>query len=338
MRVLHIISEAPPTRSGFARSVECLSRELSKLGCKVDVVSARNIRHWKFGEIKLCYDFGRIYTLNLDGYDVVNIHGHTPTFSDNFLFSVKARARDKPLVYTFHCLVNFYLSPISKLYNKVMNYMIGLADRIVVTTPSYLSFVKFSDKVRLIPWGVDYDFFHNRREKTDGYNVLFVGQMRPYKGLGILLKAIRGLDLNLHIIGDGPDRYRYQTLARRLSLKNEYFYGNLDDVKLREFYSRCDVLAIPSVSENEAFGLVTLEAAAAGCAVIATDLPGLRDVVGPFGILVPPNDLNALRRALISLSREDVRSRYVEKGLREARKYSWEETGRKYAELYRELV
>jgi len=98
------------------------------------------------------------------------------------------------------------------------------------------------------------------------------------------------------------------------------------------------VLTIPSVSENEAFGLVTLEAAAAGCAVIATDLPGLRDVVGSFGMLVPPNDLEALRKALIHLSREDIRSRYIERGLREAKKYRWEETGRKYAALYRELV
>ena len=146
------------------------------------------------------------------------------------------------------------------------------------------------------------------------------------------------MDLNLHVIGDGPDRYRYQALAKRLSLNNVHFYGNIDDLKLREFYSRCDVLTIPSVSENEAFGLVTLEAAAAGCAVIATDLPGLRDVVGPFGMLVPPNDLEALRKALIHLSREDVRSRYIERGLREAKKYRWEETGRKYAALYRELV
>jgi len=219
-----------------------------------------------------------------------------------------------------------------------MNLLIGLVDRIVVTTPSYLNFVRFSDKVRLIPWGVDYEFFHNNRVKENGYNVLFVGQMRPYKGLNILLKAIKGLKLNLHIVGDGPDQYRYRNLAEKLDIPNVYFYGNIDDLKLREFYSRCDVLAMPSISENEAFGLVTLEAAAAGCAVIATDLPGLRDVVGRFGVLIPPNDLDALRNALTQLSDREVRLKYVERGLREARRYSWHETGRKYDSLYRELI
>ena len=91
MKILHIISEAPPIRSGFARCIECLNRELSKRGYEVDVVSAKDIKHWKVGEIKICYDFGRIYTLNLEDYDLINIHGHTPTFSDNFLFSAKVK-------------------------------------------------------------------------------------------------------------------------------------------------------------------------------------------------------------------------------------------------------
>jgi len=338
LKALHIISEEPPVRSGFARCIDRLSRELANFGFEVDVLSVKRIKHWRVGEIKLCYDFGKIYTSRFDEYDIINIHGHTPTFSDNFLFSAKLRGCGKPIVYTLHCLVNFYLSPFSKFYNWVMNNLLGLADRVVVTSPSYKRFLRCREKVKVIPWGVDYEFFHAKRQNSDGYNVLFVGQMRPYKGLSLLLKAVKGLDLNLHVVGDGPDFPRYFELARKLNLSNVRFYGNIDDFKLRGLYSSCDVLVVPSVSMNEAFGLVTLEAAAAGCAVIASSLPGLSDVVRNFGVLVPPRDLGSLRDALIMLSDEDVRLKYVKRGFVESLKYRWRDVGERYAELYREVL
>ena len=137
---------------------------------------------------------------------------------------------------------------------------------------------------------MDIDKFSGNRAPHEGYRVLFVGQMRPYKGLKVLLQAVKGIDAQLSVVGDGPDRARYEEYARAWRVENVRFYGAVSDGTLRQMYLNNDVLALPSVSLNEAFGLVTLEAAAAGCAVVASDILGLRDIVKEFGLLVKPNN------------------------------------------------
>ena len=337
MKVLHLISEQPPIHSGFSRCIHHLSRELKKQGHEVAVVSTKHIRRWKFGEIKLVYDLPKIFQLNIKEYDIINIHGHTPTFSDSLLIAMKMKGA-APIVYTLHCLANFYVWPISKIYNQVMNKLIELADCIIVSTPSYAEYVRHAKNVYVVPWGVDYEFFHQPRKEHNGYNILFVGQMRPYKGIDILLKVAKELDAKFHIVGGGVYLKMYMKQAKKLQLSNVQFYGYLKDVELRNMYSQSDVLVLPSISTNEAFGLVALEAAAAGCVVVASDLPGVRDVVKPFGIIVPPGNLKALRETLMHFSMEENRVQYVEKGFKVAKKYSWSETGRKYDKVYKEVL
>lgn len=94
------------------------------------------------------------------------------------------------------------------------------------------------------------------------------------------------------------------------------FHRNLQDLELRGIYRRSDVLMLASLSTNEAFGLVTLEAAAAGCVVIASNLPGVRDIVKQFGILVLPGDMGALQETLLYLSGEENRMAYMQRGFK----------------------
>jgi phosphatidylinositol alpha-mannosyltransferase len=103
-------------------------------------------------------------------------------------------------------------------------------------------------------------------------------------------------------------------------------------------YLSSDVLVLPSVSMNEAFGLVTLEAASAGCAVVASDLPGLRDVVKEFGFLVKPKDPRGVRDALLTLGDEAVRAKYIAKGRRVVKEYSWQKVAEKYTRIYSEAI
>jgi glycosyltransferase involved in cell wall biosynthesis len=103
-------------------------------------------------------------------------------------------------------------------------------------------------------------------------------------------------------------------------------------------YLNNDVLALPSVSLNEAFGLVTLEAAAAGCAVVASDILGLRDIVKEFGLLVKPNNPQELREALLSLKDETVREKYATKGRYVVKEYSWRRVAEEYAKIYAEVI
>jgi rhamnosyl/mannosyltransferase len=267
----------------------------------------------------------------------VNIHGHTPTFSDRLF--VKAKLSGKRVVYTLHCMANYYLKPLATVYNHLFNQLISrFSDAVVVTSKSYYDMLRGCRRKYLIPWGVDLERFSGERIPHEGYRVLFVGQMRPYKGLKVLLEAITGLDAELWIVGDGPDRLEYEALAKKLGLERAHFFGSISEEELKKIYLSSDVLVLPSVSMNEAFGLVTLEADVAGCAVIASDLPGVRDIVKEFGILIKPYDVKGLREALLLLRDGSKRRKYVERGIEAAKKYSWRRAAEKYDKIYKKVI
>jgi glycosyltransferase involved in cell wall biosynthesis len=268
-----------------------------------------------------------------DNYDVINIHGHTPTFSDRLL--LKPTLAGKKVVYTLHCLVNYYFKPFTQLYNSVFNnVLLKRADAVVVSSKSYCDVARGCPRKYVVPWGVDVNKFSGNRVPHEGYRLLFVGQMRPYKGLKVLLQAVKDIDAQLSIVGDGSGRVRYEEYARKLDVRNVRFYGAVSDNVLRQMYLSSDVLALPSVSLNEAFGLVTLEAAAAGCAVVASNLLGLRDMVKEFGLLVKPNNPQKLKDALLSLRDETFREKYVAKGKCVATEHSWHKVAKEYAKIY----
>ena len=189
----------------------------------------------------------------------------------------------------------------------------------------------------VVPWGVDFKKFSGARVTHDGYNLLFVGQMRPYKGVKVLLQAVKDIDGQLRVVGEGPERAKYEKYAQKLKVRNVKFYGAVSDEVLRQMYLSSDVLALPSTSLNEAFGLVTLEAAAAGCAVTASNLMGVRDLVKEFGLLVEPNNPQKLRDALLNLRDETVRKKYVAEGRRVAKEHTWKKVAKEYSRIYTEV-
>ena len=104
----------------------------------------------------------------------------------------------------------------------------------------------------------------------------------------------------LLLAGQGPEEQVYRSLAAEVDLDIEFHIG-LDDVQLHGLYQRAHVVILPSVSRLEAFGLVLVEGMAAGCVPIASDLPGVREVVGQTGFLFPKGDVNRLASILRSL-------------------------------------
>jgi glycosyltransferase involved in cell wall biosynthesis len=305
------------------------------MGHEVDVLSAQDCNFKAVGDIKLVIDAGSISDHIKNGdYDGINIHGHTPTFSDRLL--LKSKLAGKRVVYTLHCLADYcYFKPITTLYNSMFNNVaLKLVDAVVVTSKSYYNMLHACSRKYIVPWGVDYNEFSGKRIPHDGYQLLFVGQMRPYKGMKVLFQAVKGIDAELSMVGDGHYRAEYEGYAHKLGLGNVHFYGVVSNDVLRRLYLSSDVLVLPSVGVNEAFGLVTLEAAAAGCAVVASDLPGVRDVVKEFGMLVKPNDSDSLKDALVTLKDKAVRKKYVSEGLGAVNKYSWRRVAGDYAEIY----
>jgi rhamnosyl/mannosyltransferase len=162
--------------------------------------------------------------------------------------------------------------------------MSNIADHVVVSTPSYGQRLgRFVDrgKLSVIPWGVDYKQFYSPPEKDSPFTVIFLGQMRPYKGLPVLLEAVRDLDgVRVWVIGDGHSAQEYHELATSLGLADINFWGRLPDNQMIDLMKQAHVIVLPSITRSEAFGIALLEGMAAGLVPVASHLPGVADVVG----------------------------------------------------------
>ena len=132
--------------------------------------------------------------------------------------------------------------------------------------------------------------------------MVFVGRLVPEKGVSVLAHAFAQVlssypNAMLVIVGDGPDRTSLEALAQQLQIaRRVVFAGAQNDVAL--FYLLADVVAIPS--QSEPFGIVAVEAMAAGRPVVASNVGGLADTVvdGRTGRLVPPGNAPAMAEAL----------------------------------------
>jgi rhamnosyl/mannosyltransferase len=231
-----------------------------------------------------------------------------------FLLLAGARGR-VPIVYTHHSALAIRgLERICDVYNRLHRRLAARADLILTTSQHYATTeaVAGGPPARVVPWGVDIRPATARPGHDGPLRVLFVGQMRTYKGLEWLLPAVAGrTELALTLVGDGPRRRVYEQTAARLGADNVRFLGRVPDDVLQAEYAASDVVVLPSVTQAEAFGLVVLEGMAAGCVPVVSDLPGVRDVVAGAGVVVPPRDAAALRTALLELAADDAHRKHL---------------------------
>ncbi|HYI66747.1 MAG TPA: glycosyltransferase [Candidatus Limnocylindrales bacterium] len=350
VRVLLLASEAPPVVSGIARFVDRVADGLRANGHQVDILSSADIPRWTRGEVRLSSfalkwpSFAR----RLPEYDAVHVIGPVPTLTDAFLLLVRGlgNVRRPAIAYTHICAVDLPgLGWACDVYGRLHRRLAGSADRIVAATEAYRSELgRIGAPVDLIPWGVETDAFRTgqraRRTAGDPLRVMFVGQMRPYKGVPHLLEAVAGHEeLSVTLVGGGGLLDDYRALAERLHATNATFAGRVPDEALRMLYAQHDVIVLPSTTRAEAFGLVLLEGMSAGCVPVASDLPGVREVAGPTGLLVPPNDPAALREALLQLARDperlaDLSTRSMER----SEQFDWRYTVAAYETLTQEMV
>jgi rhamnosyl/mannosyltransferase len=310
--ILIVTSEAPPIVSGIATCIDRLAAGLIAREHRVRVLSSTQIRRVAVGEWRLSSfvaHWPRI-ARRLGHFDVVNLHGPVPTMSDAFLWlSGWLPSHLRPaIVYTHHSPIDIKgASGMSACYNKVHKFLALRADRIVASSQHYARQhrSRYGPATVTIPWGADPRMpGTGPRDRPGGeLHVLFVGQMRPYKGVETLLAAAAGQPwLRLTLVGEGAELARYRRLAERLGVDNTRFTGRVSPAELHHHYEVNDVVVLPSVTRAEAFGLVLLEGMVAGCVPVASDLPGVRDVAGATGLVVPPGDPMALRAALRGLA------------------------------------
>jgi glycosyltransferase involved in cell wall biosynthesis len=209
------------------------------------------------------------------------------------------------------------------------------AHRVVVPSPSVAGAVERwsgvpSDKITVIPNAIDAeDFASIARKRSNGkFTVGFIGRLDPVKRIPDLLKAVASLpdEFELKIFGDGPERADLESQIRnpQSAIRNRVtLAGTIPSPK--DALSQIDALVLPS--EAEGFGLVLIEAMAAGIPVVATNAPGIRDVVtnDVDGLLVGIGSPSQLAEALRRLRRDSaLRDRLTKAGRQTvATRYAW---------------
>ena len=216
------------------------------------------------------------------------------------------RATRTPVVVTQHA------DSSRAAYRPLARLVLRQARAIVVPSRAHLALsselLGFEQKVHVIPFGIDHARWEVVPPPSPGGppRAIFIGRLVAYKGLDILLRALELVpDLKLDIIGSGPEGPRLRTLAQALAVNDRIrWYGEYPDDDLPRRMADADFLVLPSVTVQEMFGLVVLEAMAAGRPVITTAVPSaVREVnvPGTTGLEVPLRDVGALARALETL-------------------------------------
>jgi len=205
---------------------------------------------------------------------------------------------------------------------------------------------KFGREAVLIPNGIHYEAIRLASETFQKYpaRILFVGRLEPMKGVDTLLAALSilkesGTHFHLRIVGDGSQRESLEAITRSLGLSDDVtFVGSKKHAEVFAEYAQASIFC--GLSRSEALGNVFLEAQAAGCAVLATNVGGIPDVVkdSVTGYLIPPDDAQTARNALgVLLKHDALREQMGEAGIENAKTYDWPEIAKKYAEVYQIL-
>ena len=176
----------------------------------------------------------------------------------------------------------------------------------------------YAERIRVVPFGIEPATWNEPPAAASRFApgslrpyVLFAGRHVPYKGVDVLLRAIAAVpSFRAVIVGDGPRRSAWETLARELNLGDRAcFTGEVSDADLKALMHGCAALVLPSVTRAEAFGYVQLEAMAAGVPVISTDVPSGVSWVNQHertGIIVPAGNAEALRDAIARFMADPV--------------------------------
>ena len=228
----------------------------------------------------------------------------------------------------------------------VRRYFRKLHGRIAVSEPAREFVGKYFDAdYEVVPNGVDLARFAGVEplpQFRDGkLNLLFVGRLEKRKGLGDLLRAYVNLkqrvpDLRLIVVGDGRMRGGYERYIEAQDIPDIEMVGYVSPDDLPRYHASADIFVAPNTGK-ESFGIVLLEAMAAGLPVVATDIPGFSHVVSPGeqGILVRRDDPVSLSSAIYLLAADPaLRARLGASGRRSAASYSWDRVGDQVVDVY----
>ena len=286
-------------------------------------------------------------------YDVLHLHLPHPMGAASYLASRKPKQHR--LIVTYHSdVVRQRL--LYAAYAPLVDRVLERADTVIATSPNYLEtspvLRRFAHKCVVVPYGIDLARYERSeelareaqkiRESYAGVPLLLgVGRLIYYKGFEFAIRALAEVPgARLLLIGDGPLRAALEKKAVEERVADRVtFLGDVHNHKIAPYYLASDVYLLPSIARSEAFGIVQIEALAAGLPVINTSLPSGVPYVSRHeesGLTVPPEDVGALAAAIRRLLGDAaLRRRFGEAGRARAHAdFSKETLARRLLDLY----
>ncbi len=202
------------------------------------------------------------------------------------------------------------------------------------------------EPITIVPNGIDLrKYTQGDVIKPERKSVLFVGRLEKRKGLVYLLRAFQLVqrmypNVCLDIVGDGPDRAKLGSLVKELGLQRVVFHGRVDDEEKIRMLHAATVFCSPA-RYGESFGIVLLEAMAAGTPIVAGDNPGYVAVMqetGKLSIVNPQDTADFARRLEVFLMDEQLQRHWKEWADTYVRKFSYQHVVDQYEAIYNKVV
>ncbi|MFP5362088.1 MAG: glycosyltransferase [Thermoleophilia bacterium] len=332
MRIAHVYKDSyPPVHGGIEQHIDLLAALQAEAGHDVEVIVAGGrgktevidragfvVRRLpelaRAASSPITFSYG--HALRSTHADIAHFHHPNPVAE---LFSPLLRDGIRVAV-SYHAditrqrLLGAAYRPVLRRFLSRADVLITGSERLRETSPALAA---HRARCHVVPYGIAVPSSRAVPRAADG--VLFVGRMREYKGLPVLLDAIARVPrLRLRLVGNGPERDRLVRLARALQITDRVeFLGEIDAAALDAELRCARALVLPSIRRSEAFGIVLVEALHRGTPLITTELGTATSWVnqdGVTGLVVPPGDPDRLGKALQRLITDDALWRMLSAG------------------------
>lgn len=282
--------------------------------------------------------------------DIVHYHFPWP-FAD--IVKLWSRSK-KPSVLTYHSDI-VRQRWLAKLYSPLMGAFLRSATKIVATSPNYAetsAILKlYKSKVTVIPIGIDestypvvnLDLARDLKTIYGSNFFLFVGVLREYKGLHILLEAVKDAPFSVLIAGQGPQKKTLQEYAQQLELNNVHFLGHIsDEVKIALLHC-CKGFVLPSHLRSEAFGVSLVEAAMMGKPLITMEIgtgTSYVNINSETGLVCSPSNSDVLKEILNKINGDSGTAGKMGENakLRFQQLFTATKMGAEYATIYKSIL
>jgi rhamnosyl/mannosyltransferase len=325
MRILHVYKDYYPVLGGIENHIRALAEAQTLRGHAVTVLAASRDRHSHTADVNgvrvvfvprlataasMPLSPGFPQALRRLPADLTHLHAPFPLGEVSQWLSGR-----RPYVVTYHADVTRPVQVlIMRLYGPLYRRILRGAARLLPTSAAYAATSPYlrelGDRCTVVPLGIDPAGFRPAPEAPAGpLTLLFVGLLRHYKGVDVVLQALTEVpEVRLRLAGEGPLRQEWEAQARALGLSGRVeFLGRVPDADLPDLYRSAHAFVLPATSRAEAFGTVLLEAMASGLPCLTTEVGSGTSFVVQHevtGLVVSPRNPSALAAAIRRLAAE----------------------------------